>query len=429
MAGRWRLAVKAAFLLLFLLLCLSGTLPQWLDSLTSGGADSSFAPTRKIGPEFLKGVLPSLSPIGVLLPAMGQRALCLLDPFIIAIVALGLAFWRGRFFCAWICPMGTLAELESKAVGKGFLKKFPKLNGAIFWAALTGALLGMPILLALDPLSSFNRLGMFLHPPFPLAALIPAAMVLLVLALGLLKPMLWCSGVCPLGYALGLAQRIGVYVTKLRVRKGADREMVSEVRRDLVKGVCAGLPLAIVSEGLLVTSYESNGTPVLPPGASNAVSFHAACTRCYACVQACPSKVITVKMPANTDISSWFAPQVSPDKSACWEDCNRCSQVCAPGAIKHLPMELKRNTQIGVAKINRSKCIAWAKGDACMVCDEYCPYHAIAIDTSPEGVSRPVVKKDECRGCGFCQMACPVSAPVGPAIKVAGVLNQRLLKF
>ncbi len=428
MTSKARLGVKLAFLLIFLLFSLSGMLPHWLDALTKSGASDAFAPPRELAPGFLKGILPALSPFSVFLAGMGQRELFVLGPFILASLALALALWRGRLFCAWVCPMGTAAELEARVLRKGFLKNAPKLNGAIFWASFIGALLGMPVLLALDPLSSFSRLGVLLHHPFPLAALIPAAMILAVLALGVLKPMLWCSHICPLGYGLGLAQRLRIYGMKHRGREGAERELVSEVRRDLLKGACASLPLAVVSEGLLANTFEESGVPVLPPGASNAVNFHASCTRCYACLAACPSKVLTVKMPKDMNMAAWFAPQLSPDKSACWEDCNRCSQVCAPGAIRPVSKEEKKNTQIGLAKINRSKCLAWSKGQSCMVCDEYCPYHAIESDVDANGIPRPVVSKSKCRGCGFCQMSCPVAEP-GPAIKVAGVLNQRLLKL
>jgi len=41
-----------------------------------------------------------------------------------------------------------------------------------------------------------------------------------------------------------------------------------------------------------------------------------------------------------------------------------------------------------------------------MVCDEYCPYHAVKI-IEHNGVNCPEVDPDICRGCGLCQTVCP----------------------
>jgi polyferredoxin/Pyruvate/2-oxoacid:ferredoxin oxidoreductase delta subunit len=423
-----RLVVRACLLAFFLLLSLSGILPGWLDGLTRSDADS-FAPPKELAPGYLKAVLPALSPLAVFSSALSQRELMLTAAAGLAFLALLLAVWRGRFFCAWICPLGTLAEFEARLVPKTLLKKpLPRVNGIVFFAILIGAFLGIPVLLAFDPLAIFNRLPLALHWPFALAALLPGSMLAVALLLGLLRPMLWCSNVCPLGYGLGLAQRARYFLAKLGAERKLDNDTVVEVRRDLLKGACVGIPLAVASEGLMVSAFESNEVPVLPPGAGNAVDFHASCTRCYACLAACPSKVLSVEMPKSLDIPAWFAPQLLPRKSSCWEDCNRCSQVCAPGAIKPISVEEKKNLQIGVARVDQAHCIAWAKGETCMVCDEYCPYKAIASEPNPDGVPRPVILKDKCRGCGFCEMSCPARNP-GPAIKVAGVLTQKRLQL
>jgi ferredoxin len=239
--------------------------------------------------------------------------------------------------------------------------------------------------------------------------------------------MLWCSRICPLGFLLGFARRLRQQALLLIKGKAPERDFVLESRRDLIKGVCLGLPLTVASEGILASELVDSGAPVLPPGAGNAVNFHAACTRCYACVAACPSKVLTVGLPDSLNVPAWFAPHLKPGKVACSETCNRCSQVCSPGAIKFTPLPEKRKLQIGLAQVDRKTCVAWSEGQVCMACDEYCPYHAIDSDTSADGVSRPVVNPDKCRGCGYCMISCPVAKP-GPAISVKGVLNQRTLK-
>ncbi len=362
-----RLAVRSAALLLFLLLSLSGVLPGWLQS---GGDGDSFAPLKEPLPGFLKAILPSLSPFALLDSSLAQRALVSLAPLALCLgVLLLAALFKGRLFCGWICPMGTLMELQARLFPKGRLKSFPRLGGVVFWIAVSGAALGAPLLLWLDPLSSFNRLTVLLHWPFSLALLLPASLAVFALALGFLKPMTWCVGLCPLGYALSLPGRLKSWLSGLR--KGqAEAGNVSEMRRDILKGVCLGVPLS------LATSYAPSALagkgagriPVLPPGALDMDSFHAACTRCYACVNACPSKVLTAEFPQDARVTSWFAPRLSADKSSCWEHCNRCSSVCAPGAIRHVTVDRKRQLQIGVAVVEPARCLAWAKGQHCMVC-------------------------------------------------------------
>jgi len=418
---RFRLGVRVLALAAFLLLSLAGVLPAWLGG--GGGGEGSFAPLKEPSPSFLTSVLPSLSPFAVLSSALAQRSvlpwLCLALSG--AVLAIAIVF-RGRFFCGWICPMGTLMELQARLFGKGLLKSFPRFGGLVFWIAVSGAALGLPVLLWMDPLASFNRLTVFLRWPFPFAFLVPASLAVLALAIGFLKPMAWCVSVCPLGYALSLPGRLGA----LRGASQRD-ESVSELRRDFLKGVCAGVPLSLAASyvpGALAGAAGSRSLPVLPPGAVELKKFHASCTRCYACVNACPAKVIVVELPKNADIESWFAPRLNADKSSCWEHCNRCSSVCAPGAIRPISLEAKSHLQIGVASVERSRCLAWSKGQHCMVCQEFCPYNAIKIDEDANGIPRPVILKDACRGCGFCQMSCPVRPP---AVKVEGVERQRTL--
>ncbi|MBP7276266.1 MAG: 4Fe-4S dicluster domain-containing protein, partial [Kiritimatiellae bacterium] len=123
---------------------------------------------------------------------------------------------------------------------------------------------------------------------------------------------------------------------------------------------------------------------------------------------------------------SWFQPEMQPDFGACEEFCNDCARVCPTGAIRNLGVEEKRQLQIGVAKVTRDDCLAWTEGEHCMVCQEFCPYGAIDTRTSRAGIPRPVVNEKKCRGCGFCQNACPAIRN-GKAILVHGVDAQRII--
>ena len=113
-----------------------------------------------------------------------------------------------------------------------------------------------------------------------------------------------------------------------------------------------------------------------------------------------------------------LAPKIDYAKAHCFEYCNECTKVCPTGAIERLALEAKRNRAIGLAEIDRKKCIAWEYGQYCMVCHEFCPY--LAIDSvERNGVECPTVKPDMCRGCGACQVNCP--ALPDKAIVVQGI--------
>ena len=66
--------------------------------------------------------------------------------------------------------------------------------------------------------------------------------------------------------------------------------------------------------------------------------------------------------------------------------------------------------------MDKKTCIAWEKGEYCVVCQEYCPYQAI-VEVEQKGVLCPVVDEKKCRGCGACESQCP-ALPV--AIVVEG---------
>jgi len=133
-----------------------------------------------------------------------------------------------------------------------------------------------------------------------------------------------------------------------------------------------------------------------------------------------------VKFPHNADAGSWFAPEMDADKGVCEQYCNKCGTVCPTGAISFLTEEAKQKLQIGIAEVIRPACLAWTDKEHCMVCQEFCPYGAIKIDEGPDGIPRPIVKEDVCRGCGACQNACP-AVRQGKAILIRGVEKQGFL--
>ena len=89
------------------------------------------------------------------------------------------------------------------------------------------------------------------------------------------------------------------------------------------------------------------------------------------------------------------------------EYCMLCIDNCPTDAIKPFKIADKKRIYIGLALIDRSRCIAWNADRKCLVCDEYCSYKAIEWNLT-DGVKRPFVNEEKCVGCGICESACPI---------------------
>ena len=335
-------------------------------------------------PRVARKVLPMLSPLSALSEAVAQRTwyaalYWMLPPLILLL----LAVFKGRLFCQWICPLGTLYSLPTKISAKK--KVLPiRFNALLFWIILSSSLLGWPLLLWSDPLSTISRLGAW-HEA---AAWIPGALIPLMLLLSFIQPQVWCTHLCPLGYSFDLLNR----------RNG--KQTFQHDRRQFLAGCGIGLSAAAILPKLGKTKEKPS---ILPPGATG--KFAETCTRCYACVAVCPTQVIRVKQGGTLDELSM--PELCFNEGDCDEFCTRCTQVCPTGAIRELSVDAKRHTKIGEATINRKACIAWEDNEYCMVCDEFCPYSAIATHTKGNGIACPELRPELCRGCGACEYNCP----------------------
>ena len=164
-----------------------------------------------------------------------------------AVILIGLTLLFGRFFCGYICPLGTLLDLLDKLLGTKMPHFVERLRVVKFYlliivviASLTGAnliylfdpllILTRTYTILLYPLSIFltnlsldclrplaDHMGWitlaYLHyfQPFFYMSLITALIFLCIAALNLITPRFWCRYLCPLGALLSLFSRFGIF--------------------------------------------------------------------------------------------------------------------------------------------------------------------------------------------------------------------------
>lgn len=173
---------------------------------------------------------------------------------------LAITAFSGRFFCGWICPLGTSLELipslqkhrrrrqklsEMKPrdlLGRPIEAGERRLRAKYLFLAILVVLLlaGVNLIWIFDPLVIANRAVSFV-----LTGIIPFILISLVVLGILAGPRFWCQEMCPLGAGLSLASMAGS-----RLPAGAS-------------------PLTLVKDD-------------------------GACTHCGACVRACPFEIMEV---------------------------------------------------------------------------------------------------------------------------------------
>jgi MauM/NapG family ferredoxin protein len=176
---------------------------------------------------------------------------------------------------------------------------------------------------------------------------------------------------------------------------------------------------------------ESAPNPGLirPPGALAEAEFLAKCIRCGECMKACPTNVI---QPAAMEagLQGMWSPVLKMGIGYCEYKCDLCTQVCPTGAIAKMPLEKKHAVRIGLASVDKSRCLPYAYGRSCYVCYEQCPLpqkaiwqeDATVLDAQGQkvAVKLPHVDAEKCVGCGTCERKCPVTDLAGIRVTSVG---------
>lgn len=184
----------------------------------------------------------------------------------------------------------------------------------------------------------------------------------------------------------------------------ADRPSDTLSKRDLLRR--GGERLR--QSGALVIDYAADRfvdrfTPRVqrPPGAIPEFEFLIACTRCGACVDACPVGAIrTLSDEAGLSSGTPFLDVNNLRPCVVCDDAP-CMPACPVGALEVMDMG---DAVMGTAVLDRANCLAWG-GGTCERCIDACPYPDDAILADEEG--RVYIDARQCIGCGLCRAACP----------------------
>ena len=177
----------------------------------------------------------------------------------------------------------------------------------------------------------------------------------------------------------------------------------------------AAFGAAVAGTALLRTEQALRRDPpdlIRPPGAQSG-DLLARCVRCGECVRACPTGALHPAV-AQAGIEGFWTPVLIPRAGFCQYSCNLCGRVCPTEAIPPLTLDEKQRRVIGRAYLVHDRCIAWGDHRDCIVCEEMCPLPEKAITLEPvtsggTTVLCPVVDRDRCIGCGTCEFKCPVN--------------------
>jgi len=295
--------------------------------------------------------------------------------FGIFIVILALGVVRKRFWCRYLCPLGTLFSITSRL--------------RLFRRSVTDACTGCQKCVKDCPVGAIPQ-----ETPQHYRQ----------------QDCISCFTCieCP-------PKAVSFHVEKPRWKTG---EPVSLSRRYVLGSLIFGFfsALTIKTNPLQTESGLVNNRLIRPPGSLPEEEFVYTCTGCGQCLKVCPNNALQSTL-LEAGLAGLYTPRLVPRIGYCEEMCNFCGQVCPTEAIRHITMEEKRLIQVGVAHVDKTRCIAWDTDKICLVCNEQCSYQAIIGDDK----KRPIVKEEKCTGCGICENKCPVDGEAAIIVHASGV--------
>ena len=329
--------------------------------------------------------------------------------------------------------------------------------------------------------SILKKIFLPFQQPFYLQSAFVGFLFLLILGMNLVERRFWCKYLCPLGGLLGILSRYaflrrsvsedcdgcGACAHACQGSATPDREErwksteclycmdcddlcprnavhFGFLRKQPVAGMDLGKRRVIGSilTGLIavplmrITPLARAGVSdpklIRPPGSLEEKEFLRRCVKCGECMKVCITNGLQPTL-LEAGLEGIWSPVLVPRIGYCEYRCTLCGQVCPTGAIKKLELPEKNKVKIGLAMIDKGRCLPHAHATPCIVCEEVCPTPTKAIwfeqvrVKNREGKERilklPRVDLELCIGCGLCETKCPVLGQ--PAIYVTSVGESR----
>jgi ferredoxin len=207
-------------------------------------------------------------------------------------------------------------------------------------------------------------------------------------------------------------------------------------RREFLTAAAVGVG-AVALLGTGVWRGVTSPGLIRPPGAQDESVFLSHCLRCSECMKVCPTSGLQPAL-GQGGLEALWTPVLVSRLGYCDFAFTACGHVCPSGAIPKLDLAVKRRQVLGIAVIDRDRCLPWAQDTPCIVCQEMCPVAEKAIVlgeqrliTRPDGtqdyLASPRVVPRRCIGCGICEYKCPLEGtsaivvlPTNPSLAVGG---------
>ncbi len=199
--------------------------------------------------------------------------------------------------------------------------------------------------------------------------------------------------------------------------KTASQSMDLGRRRVLVAAASGIAVVPMLQSGVLSRKGFSNPLLIRPPGSLAENEFLSRCVKCGECMKVCITNGLHPTL-LEAGLEGIWSPTLVPRLGYCEYRCTLCGQVCPTGAIKKMSQPEKAKVRIGLAMIDKGRCLPYAHATPCIVCEEVCPTPKKAIWLEEVSVrdrqggtihlKPPRVDASLCSGCGICEAKCPV---------------------